>query len=119
MKRTSVILTILSLITLTSCDPVHDIRLENKTNENIEVIYFPTLDQQELEGIQATEVTVDGRKMSLVTLEPTKAIRIGQVSARYTPKPSDIHFGLSRSSTKCRHFKTHWTRFNLLDTSKD
>jgi hypothetical protein len=91
MKRASLILTISTLIILTSCDPVHDLKLENKTNKKIDVIYSPMLDQQELEGQQATEIKINGRMVNLVTLDPTKTIRIGHVSARYNPKPSDIH----------------------------
>jgi len=91
MKGTSFILTISTLIILTSCDPVHDLKLENKSNKKIDVIYSPTLDGQELEGQQATEIKVDGRTLNMVTLDPTKTIRIGHVSARYNPRPSDIH----------------------------
>ena len=76
---------------MVGCDPVHDLKLENKTTGNIDILYSPTLDLQELEGRQSSEVKFDGLALNLVTLEPTKTIRIGQVSARYNPKPSDIY----------------------------
>jgi hypothetical protein len=84
-------LKIVAFAILLGCDPVHSLRLENKTNKNIDVIYSPELDRQELEGQQATEIQVNGRKVNIVTLEPTKAIRIGRVTARYDPEPTDIH----------------------------
>lgn len=90
MKSASFILAISTLTILSGCDPVHDLKLENRTDKKIDVIYSPALDQQELEGQQATEIEVHGHTMNLVTLEPTKAIRIGQVSARYNPEPGDI-----------------------------
>ncbi len=91
MKRNQCILTILTLIILVSCDPVHDLKLENKTNRKIDVLYSPMLDQQELEGQLTSDVEYGGQALNLVTLVPTKTIRIGRVSARYNPKPSDIH----------------------------
>jgi hypothetical protein len=90
MKITFCTLTIAVMTILTSCDPVHDLRLENKTNRKIEVIYSPTLDQQELEGHEPIKVRVNGQEMNSITLEPTETIRIGDVTARYNPKATDV-----------------------------
>ena len=34
---------LLSLLMLTACDPAHDLILENKSNSDIEMIFYPDL----------------------------------------------------------------------------
>jgi hypothetical protein len=84
------LVTLTVLLLMTSCDPVHDLRLENRTNKRIEVIFSPTLDNQELGDKEITKINFDGRELSSVTLDSAETIRIGTVTARYNPRPNDI-----------------------------
>ena len=81
-------LTVLSL--LTSCDPVHSLKLENKTSEKIEVLFYPDLDNQELGDKETTKINFNGRELNTVTLDSAETIRIGTVTARYNPRPDDV-----------------------------
>lgn len=82
---------ILTLITiLTSCDPVHELTLENRTNETIEVIYQPYLDSRMLNGKQPVKEIIQGQEMNKLILDSNETIRIGTVTAMYTPSATDI-----------------------------
>jgi hypothetical protein len=80
---------LIGLLSLVACDPVHSLRLENKTNEKIEILYYPDLDIQNLGDRQIKKVN-NGQEMNSVSLDSAETIRIGNVTARYNPKPSDI-----------------------------
>ncbi len=84
------VVTLTVLLLMTSCDPVHDLRLENRTNKRIEVIFSPTLDNQDLGDKEITKINFGGRELSSVTLDSAEIIRIGTVTARYNPRPNDI-----------------------------
>jgi len=84
------IVTLTVLLLMTSCDPVHDLRLENRTNKRIEVIFSPTLDNQYLGDKEITKINFSGRELNSVTLDSAETIRIGNVTARYNPRPNDI-----------------------------
>ena len=75
----------------TSCDPVHDLTLENGTNRTIEVIYQPYLESRMLDGKQPETVNIRGEEMKMITLDSNETIRIGTVTAMYTPTASDIN----------------------------
>jgi hypothetical protein len=75
---------------MTSCDPVHDLKLENRTNKSIEVIFSPTLDNQDLGDKEIKKISFSGRELNSVTLDSAETIRIGNVTARYNPRPNDI-----------------------------
>ncbi|SDM17744.1 hypothetical protein SAMN05421823_11118 [Catalinimonas alkaloidigena] len=82
----------ITLLLLTGCDPSHDLRLENRTNEQIEVIYAPhTNDIEELPNRKISRINVNGRATYRLVLKSSEMIKIGFVSARYIPKPSDVH----------------------------
>jgi len=84
-------LTILTLLALlTSCDPVHSLKLENKTNNKIEVVFSPALDNQDLGNKETTRIILKGREFNSVTLDSAETIGIGTVIARYNPRPDDI-----------------------------
>lgn len=87
-RRQVVTLTVLLL--MTSCDPVHDLRLENRTNKRIEVIFSPTLDNQDLGDKEVTKINFSRRELNSVMLDSAETIRIGNVTARYNPRPNDI-----------------------------
>ncbi|ANQ48596.2 hypothetical protein MY04_1219 [Flammeovirga sp. MY04] len=78
------------LIILTGCDPVHDILLENNTDETIDVIYQPHLNKIPLNGNHPENFNFQGEEMNKVTLQTNDAIIIGTVAARYNPSPNDI-----------------------------
>ena len=81
-------ITIISLFFLIGCDPFHNIRLENSTSEEIEVLipenYF--FDEE----TEFEEVKFKGRKLGLTKLQPNEFINIGSVVANYKPKKEDI-----------------------------
>lgn len=82
--------TIAILLLLSSCDPVHHLKLENKTNKRIEVIFYPALDTQNLGDKEVIKINFSGRESSSVILDSAETIRIGTVTARYNPRPNDI-----------------------------
>jgi|SRR5690606_37124129 len=84
------ILALTGLLLMTSCDPVHSLKVESKMNTSIEVVFDPTLDSQDLGGKKITQINFNGREFSSVTLDSAETIRIGTVTARYNPKPNDI-----------------------------
>ena len=75
---------------MAGCDPVHDLTLENRTNETIEVIYQPYLENRQLNGKEPEKVNIHGTEMNMVTLDSSETIRIGTITAMYTPSASDI-----------------------------
>ena len=68
--KRNTLLFFIGLCTLTSCDPVHILHLENKTG-NIIFVQTARAGQQD-------------------TLAPGTSIKIGKCVARYNPNPSDI-----------------------------
>lgn len=88
LKRPIFILTL--LIVLTSCDPVHDLTLENRTNQTIEVMYQPYLDTRQLKGKESKKINIQGKKMYMVALDSSETITIGTVAAMYIPSANDI-----------------------------
>jgi len=75
---------------LTSCDPVHDLILENSTNKSVEVIYLPYLDSRQLGDKKAEKIEIHGQEMNKIILDSAETINIGTVTAMYTPSPHDI-----------------------------
>jgi hypothetical protein len=90
VKTLTYILTLIILVTLTSCDPVHTLTLENKTKNKIEVIYYPTLDNRQLGGKTPEAIDLRGQEMNKITLDSAETISIGTVVAMYTPSANDI-----------------------------
>lgn len=90
MKALTYIFTIILLAALSSCDPVHMLILENKTKSKFEVIYYPSLNHEQL-GIKTAE-TIDlrGQKMNKVILDSAETISIGTVVAMYAPSANNI-----------------------------
>jgi hypothetical protein len=73
-----------------SCDPGHDIKLENQTTKAVQLIYYPQLGEQELGQHKTTEIKYQGRIMHTISLSPSESIEIGHVFGRYTPNSNDI-----------------------------
>ena len=79
------------LFSLTSCDPVFDLKLENQTNKKIEVTYYPKLDTLELEGHKQETKEEGGREMYKVILNPNQTMSIGRVYNHNTPNLADVY----------------------------
>jgi hypothetical protein len=90
MNSKILVATLTLLLLMTSCDPVHDLILENRTNKRIEVLFSPTLDNQDLGNKDITKVYFGGRELNSATLDSAETMRIGNVTARYNPRPNDI-----------------------------
>jgi hypothetical protein len=90
VKTLTYILTLMILVSLTSCDPVHTLTLENKTKGKIEIIYYPTLNNRQLGNKTPEAIDLSGQKMNKITLAPAETISIGTVVAMYTPSANNI-----------------------------
>jgi len=84
------LLLFIAIFTLLSCDPVHRLTLENRSNMTINVIYSPELDDSFMKDKKAIELDIYGQKMYQVSIDSTESIEIGSVVARYTPRASDV-----------------------------
>jgi hypothetical protein len=85
----NILLTTLTIVGLTSCDPVHQLRLYNETNKPIVVIYRPLVDIAPT-GSKIESFDVNGVTYAKVVLDSGQVMRIGNVVARYTPRPDDV-----------------------------
>jgi hypothetical protein len=73
---------------LTSCDPVHHLKLENKTQKPIEVIYNSS--GLEPTNEKAEKININGHIYAREVLHCGQKMEIGTVVARYVPKPHDV-----------------------------
>jgi|SRR6185436_3268192 len=85
----NVLLIILIFFGLTSCDPVHQLKLDNETSRPIVVIYRPPIDIAPA-GSKIENFDDNGIKYAKAILDSGQVMRIGNVVARYTPRPDDI-----------------------------
>jgi hypothetical protein len=76
---------------MASCDPVHQLTLENGTRNKIQVIYYPELNSRQLDNKKVETIRMQGREMNKVTLDSAETMTIGTVVARYTPSADDIN----------------------------
>ena len=90
MKTLPYILTLIILLILTSCDPVHTLNLENRTKGKIEIIYYPTLENRQLGNKTPEAIELRGQKMNKITLDSGENMPIGTVVAMYLPSATDI-----------------------------
>ena len=90
MTKTKVIISFLFVaLSMTSCDPVHTLHLDNKTGKAITVIYKPLIDIAPV-GSEIETITINKIEFAKVTLASGQQMKIGQVIARYTPNQTDI-----------------------------
>ena len=78
------------LFLMASCDPVHDIRLENGSSQNIEIILYPELDYVEMEKFEIETFEFNGVRAQKLSLKPGQLIPIGTVHASYEPDLDDL-----------------------------
>jgi hypothetical protein len=88
MRLTIFLLTALLLV-LSSCDPVHDLHLENQTSKSVIVIYRPLIEiaptGRKIESIRRNNITY-----AKVVLGSGEKMRIGNVIANYIPEVDDV-----------------------------
>ncbi|AEE52300.1 hypothetical protein [Haliscomenobacter hydrossis] len=87
---TPYILTLIILVILTSCDPVHTLNLENRTKGKLEIIYYPTLENRQLGNNAPEAIELRGQKMNKITLDSAETMPIGTIVAMYMPSANDI-----------------------------
>ena len=85
----NIFLIILTILGLASCDPVHDLKLDNQTSKPIVVIYRPLIDIAPI-GSKIESIDIKGVSYSKIVLNSGQNMRIGNVVARYTPQPEDV-----------------------------
>ncbi|WP_207429910.1 hypothetical protein [Sabulibacter ruber] len=77
-------------VALFSCDPVHNLTLNNQSGNAIEVLYRPSLDDIPTDGIQIEKEEIQGQQLDKITLDSAEILRIGRVTAMYTPTADDV-----------------------------
>ncbi|GIV28782.1 MAG: hypothetical protein KatS3mg027_2596 [Bacteroidia bacterium] len=87
----SKLLILLIIFGITSCDPAHQIKIENKTSQPITVIFKPLMDSAPTDSNFASFETNDVL-FGKTVLKSGQVLEIGTVAARYNPQPDDIDF---------------------------
>jgi len=89
-KYLSHLLVFISSICFISCDPIHDLKIQNGTGSDIEIIYYPQFASNYIPEKHPNEIENLGLKMYSVNLAPDQLMPFGTVVARYNPRPDDI-----------------------------
>ena len=85
-------LTALAFMTfLTGCDPIHHLKIENKTDRQVEVLYSPSLDPNQLGNLKVDSIEFNGKKLYRLFLAYSETMQIGTVTMRFTPEAKDIN----------------------------
>src|SRR5437764_14635586 len=63
------LLSVILLSSLSSCDPVHTLTLENSSNQTIEVCYYPSLELTQIGTKVVERIIIRGKEMDKVTLD--------------------------------------------------
>ena len=87
----NILLVTITILGFASCDPVHNLKLDNQTNKPIIVIYGPLFDIA-LKENKIESFDINGVKYAKTVLDSGQVMRIGHVVARYTPRPDDVDF---------------------------
>lgn len=83
---------ILILILLFSCDPVHNLTLDNQSGKEVEIVFYPEMWENPTMEKSVEQIDYEGIKMYKLTLRPNENIRIGTVIARDNPVAHNIDF---------------------------
>jgi hypothetical protein len=86
---TNKLLIALTSLALTGCDPVHQIKLDNETGKPVIIIYRPLIEISPARS-KVESFDIDGITYARTVLSSGEFMRIGNVVARYTPRPDDI-----------------------------
>lgn len=81
---------IIIILLIMSCDPVHDLLLENSTKNSIEILFYPELSENALPKKNIETIEHKGLEMYKLILNQNKKIIIGTAIARYTPSAHSI-----------------------------
>ncbi len=81
---------VICMAILMSCDPVHGLKLENKHNGKIDIIFYPELNQHLQDSLVPKALNYRGKLMYKVSLDSGKMIHFGTVVAHYIPEADDI-----------------------------
>lgn len=90
MKPIALIAAMTAILAFSSCDPVHDLKLENRSDSPVEVIFYPSLGNYPTIDQQVTPIEWRELTMNKLTLHPNELIPIGTVVAMYAPQVNDI-----------------------------
>ena len=90
MKLFTLLTVLTILIALTSCDPSHDLKVDNQTGKPIEVLYSKNSDVAYFGANKTEFLKINGRDLDKIILDSAEYLRIGIVSARYTPIAENI-----------------------------
>ena len=90
MKLFTLLTVLTVLAALTSCDPSHDLKIDNQTGKPIEVLYSQS-SKVSYFGVNKTEfLKINGRDLNKIILDSAETLRIGIVNARYVPIAEDL-----------------------------
>jgi hypothetical protein len=90
MKLFTLLTVLTVLAALTSCDPSHDLKIDNQTGKPIEVLYSQSSNVSYF-GVNKTEfLKINGRDLNKIILDSAETLRIGIVNARYAPTAEDL-----------------------------
>ncbi|MDF1549320.1 MAG: hypothetical protein P1P88_15955 [Bacteroidales bacterium] len=89
-RKLKIIINTILLIGLLGCDPVHPIRLENLTGEKIQVLYNYDGEINFFKPYDFKLVERNGIKYNSIILDSLDYVYIGEIVARFSPKPDDI-----------------------------
>jgi hypothetical protein len=79
----------LTIFGLTSCDPVHQLKLDNETSKSVTVIFKPLIDIAPT-GSKIESFEMNGFTYAKTVLDSGQVMQIGNVVARYNPRPDDV-----------------------------
>jgi len=79
------------LLVLMSCDPTHDLKLENQTGNSIEVLYSQNSEVAYFGKNKTEIVEIHGQELNKIKLDSAETLKIGTVIASYVPRTEDIY----------------------------
>ncbi len=90
MKIFTLLIVLTVLTTLTSCDPSHDLIIDNQTGNPIEVLYSQSAEMNYSDTNKKEFLKINGRDLNKIFLDSAETLRIGVVNARYIPIAENI-----------------------------
>lgn len=90
MKLLNLLTVLTVLTTMSSCDPVHNLRIENRAEKTIEILYSPNLNEFKNATIKADSIVFNGRHLKRLFLADSETLVIGTIYMRSTPLAKNI-----------------------------
>ncbi len=91
MKICTLLTVLIVLTALASCDPSHDLKIDNQTGKPIEVLYSQSSKVSYFGANKIEFLKFSGRDLNKIILDSTETLRIGVVNARYAPIAEDLN----------------------------